>query len=703
MPVQLWPQGLLLLALFLGALTAALMIGTGQAGAACGEADVVGSELEGTPCDDLLVAPPGVDTVAAGGGDDVVVGNQDVATIEAGPGDDVIYAQGAVGTTGGEGADTFYGDTSPPAESAAAEAFAPMAKPLERYHLRLGRRNRGLATASSADCPPPSGGFVYCGDGSQDFFGTGGPDIAFGQRGNDNLSGGVGNDRLYGGLGDDSVSGGDDNDLLSGGHGSDYAHGDLGNDLVRGDGTGDTKSGDEGHSGLEGGAGGTDTVSFATAVTPGFTNLDHDMTGIPSFPPDTGERGVYVDLASGVAINGSSRNGGGQDNLAGFEDVVGSPYSDSISGDQFVNYLDGSGGSDVISGAAGNDQIWGGDGGDFIDGGADSDTAWGQSGTDYCTLSETQNGCDTSTADVQLRPANQISAGFVSTHRGPSYTEAYLAGSNGVDSVTMTYTGSTVTFFTIGGTGTFDSANATNCSYPSGMAVCSLPSSIDAVSMAGELGADTIDGRASLPVTTSEAILGGEGGDTLHGADPTEDLVADGPYGDPGADHLWGMGMGDAMLNTGGTDVLYGGPDSDLMISTGLCEGDTIDGNSETDSAQWAQLPLLHRTQTVGVWANLGTDVAGDAGSANIGDCTYSGTSTPDSVPRIEDLEGSGGRDILAGDNSTADTNHLLGRSGPDIFAAGDGNDSIESDSEDDDISIDCGAGTADSRLSHFS
>src|SRR5262249_19967763 len=95
-------------------------------------------------------------------------------------------------------------------------------------------------------------------------YGEGGNDVLYGQRGNDTLEGGPGNDRLYGGVGDDRLRGGAGDDLLSGGFGADNLDGEEGTDFVRGDATID-RLGDSG-------ASGTDTLSFATGVSPGFPN-----------------------------------------------------------------------------------------------------------------------------------------------------------------------------------------------------------------------------------------------------------------------------------------------------------------------------------------------------------------------------------------------------------------------------------------------
>src|SRR6476620_6753223 len=133
--------------------------------------------------------------------------------------------------------------------------------------------------------------------------GEGGDDVLYGQRGNDSLFGGEGNDRLYGGVGDDRLRGGPGDDGLFGGFGGDSLDGEGGNDLARGDATVDT-IGDSG--------GGNDTLSFATGVTPGFSNTGSFFTDA-GFPDGAEGRGVYVDLGEGFANNGLAPSGGGVD------------------------------------------------------------------------------------------------------------------------------------------------------------------------------------------------------------------------------------------------------------------------------------------------------------------------------------------------------------------------------------------------------
>jgi Ca2+-binding RTX toxin-like protein len=73
--------------------------------------------------------------------------------------------------------------------------------------------------------------------------------------------------------------------------------------------------------------------------------------------------GVTVDLTHNVGLGGDAQG----DTFASIENVNGSPYGDTLSGDAGDNRLDGFDGDDVLAGLAGHDRIYGGDGSDTAD------------------------------------------------------------------------------------------------------------------------------------------------------------------------------------------------------------------------------------------------------------------------------------------------------------------------------------------------
>jgi Ca2+-binding RTX toxin-like protein len=523
-----------------------------------------GATMLGTPCDDLIVAPPGVTAVSAGAGDDTI-----------------------------------------------------LAAPI----------------AASASCPAA----CHLGVGSQTFEGGPGDDIVFGERGNDRLDGGEGNDRLFGGIGDDLVRGGSGDDWLAGGFGADSIDGQAGNDYVRGDGTID-RIFDTG--------GGTDTLSYSTGVTPGFGGA----VAVAGFPPPGGERGLRLDLgAGGENANDSVASfGGGVDEVEGqsFETIIGTPFSDYIVGTVAAQTIYGGGGADVLLGGGGADNL---------QGGADDDDISGEGA-------------------VETRDQGKVSVGFMIPEQ-PGAALLYLVGSDGADTVTATYSPTSVGFTLAGAAFDQSAAAAAGCTVAATTASCPLSAPLDSIVLAGMGGADQID-ATGFPDTTSVVVLGGAGSDDLTGGDLSEEVLVDGPEG--GADSLAAGGGDDALLHNGGPDDLLGGAGNDLFLSVSICDEEAIDGGTGRDNASWARLPEP-------VAARLDQGRAGEPGPGQQPSCPGDAF---DTLTAIEDLEASNSADLLVGD---AGPNQLLGHKGPDAYLALAGADSILANSGDDDPLIDCG------------
>lgn len=486
--------------------------------------------------------------------------------------------------------------------------------------------------------------------------GEGGDDVLYGQRGNDSLFGGEGNDRLYGGVGDDRLRGGPGDDRLYGGFGADSLDGEAGNDFDRGDATIDF-IGDSG--------GGSDTLSFATGVTPGFPNEGSFFTNA-GFPPSAEGRGVYVDLGEDFANNGQAPSGGGFDeplapatDFSAFETVIGTPFPD------------------YIVGTSGAETFYGGGGADLIDGGGGGDTAHGGADEDGCVDVATED-CELSSEKIKLRDPGTIAVGVMSPG-GPGGPAVYLTGSNKNDRVTASYGSGAVTFTLVAGSeGQFDPAEAAagGCSAPSGGSVsCPVPETPDSILLAG-LGGNDVLSAPGLPEAVSVVLLGNEGDDSLSGGE-TEDALVDGA----GNDTVNAAGRDDALPNNGGADQLHAGAGEDLFISNAVCDGDRLDGGADRDNANWANFKS-------GVTIDMAKHVAGLIGAQ--GEARCNSTNELTSLQAIEDIEATNGADNLIGDSGP---NQLLGREGPDNFFAGAGDDLLLVNSGDSDGIVDCGEG----------
>jgi hypothetical protein len=476
------------------------------------------------------------------------------------------------------------------------------------------------------------------GVGSQTFEGGEGNDVVFGERGNDTLRGGPGNDQLFGGIGDDLLEGGAGDDRLLGGFGGDSIDGQEGNDYIRGDATID-RIFDTG--------GGTDTLSYATGVTPGFEGT----VSVAGFPAPGGERGLRLDMRAGErnANNGLAPFGGGVDEVEAqsFEVVIGTPFSDYLIGTGAAQTIYGGGGADVLVGEGGADTLVGGADGDSVDPGG-----------------------------VDTRNTSKVSVGLMTPPGSTGYAQLYLVGSDAGDSVSASYAPDSVSFHLA--EGTFDSESAEGCSVTATDATCPLSAPLDSVLLAGMGGNDEI-AAAGFPATVSVVAIGGEGSDLIAGGEESEDILVDGPG--TGGDVLSAFGRDDALTRNGGADELLGGDGNDLFLSNSVCDGGRIAGGGGRDNASWAQFDE-------GVEANLGSGAAGRPGSGETPDC---GGKPLDSLTEVEDLEGSSSKtsgDVFYGD---AGPNQLLGRPGPDSYFAGPGEDSILANSGDADLVINCG------------
>lgn len=492
--------------------------------------------------------------------------------------------------------------------------------------------------------------------------GEGGDDLLYGQRGNESLFGGEGADRLFGGVGDDRLRGGPGNDRLFGGFGADSLDGEGGDDLARGDATVDAL-GDSG--------GGSDTLSFATGVTPGFPNVGAFFTDA-GFPSGAEGRGVYVDLEpdpdpdprKGFANNGLAPSGGGVDgplepatDLSAFEAVIGTPFPD------------------YIVGTADPETFHGGGGADLIDGNGGGDIAYGGADGDGCVEVATED-CELNAEAIDTRDPGAIAVGVMAPNSsaGPAI---YLTGSDEDDRITASYAPGVVTFsLAAGSEGQFEPGDAGGCAAPAGSTVsCAVPEAPDSVLLAGGEGDDVLL-AAGFPETVAVVLLGNQGGDQLIGGE-TEDTLVDGA----GNDTVAAGGRDDALPNNGGGDQLDAGPGEDLFISNAVCDGDLVDGGPDRDNANWANFGT-------GVAIDMEAEKAGLIGPQGEPSCATLAQLT--TLQEIEDIEGTNLGDNLLGDPGP---NQLLGRAGPDNYLAGEGNDHLLVNSGDSDPVVDCGGG----------
>lgn len=278
---------------------------------------------------------------------DTLTGSKNADTIRGGGGFDVIE--------GGAGADDLDGESEADWLSYAKSALAvkvdlTLAQQAEFFSGTILNGDASKdKTANFENIRGSAKADVLIGDGTANVFeGGAGADIITGGGGADGLSYehstvGVTVDlalaTAQGGLGDAkgdvltgtfmTVYGSARNDTLSGTGGFEFIDGGLGDDWVEGRGGNDY---------LYGGGG--------TATTDGSDTVSYRGVGT----------GVSIDLN----IQGGVKAQSNGDHLSGFENVVGTDFGDTLTGDHRSNIIDGGLGDDTISGGAGDDTLIGG-------------------------------------------------------------------------------------------------------------------------------------------------------------------------------------------------------------------------------------------------------------------------------------------------------------------------------------------------------
>lgn len=351
--------------------------------------DVVGTAqddtLSGSDLSNEINGGAGNDVVSGAGGDDVLKDSKGDDAYDGGEGIDVItfnlstesvHVDLSTGTATGQGTDAITG-----VENVAGSLFDDQITGDDGPNLLNG------------------------GYGSDTVEGGAGDDALRGNRGNDDLSGGDGADVLsphrgkdatHGGEGDDIVFGSWDTDTHNGGPGVDTinystSHDELDLDLTAGTATADATDqltgfenavgtnqsdhlvGDAGDNRLDSGRG-VDEITGLDGNDVILSGADHDRdfiaggVGTDAVDYSMAPRRVVVDLRAGFS------DGTGNDLLLSIENLVGSPFSDDLRGDDEPNDVLAGEGDDVIELAGGDDSVDGGPGTDIADGGPGTDT-----------------------------------------------------------------------------------------------------------------------------------------------------------------------------------------------------------------------------------------------------------------------------------------------------------------------------------------
>ena len=475
----------------------------------------------------------------------------------------------------------------------------------------------------------------------------------------DNIFNGLGgNDVLLGGRGNDTLYGGDGQDTLYGQQGNDFIQGEAGNDFMRG-GSGDDT--------LDGGSG-FDRVSF--------------------FPTgsDTVTSGVTVSLMNqGIAQD----TGQGMDTLIGIEALSGTPYNDSLTGDNNVNWLvsadfDGAGGDDQLYGLGGNDLLEVAAGNHILDGGSGTDTlsfnALGFALPNGVTVSLALQGAAQSTGIGSMTISNveNLSGSALDdTLIGDANANA-LYGAGGNDNLSGGAGNDTLY-----GDAIVSAYDATGNTVGPQVYTDVVP--FDQVAgndvLEGGLGDDFLDGgagndtasyaHASGSVTVVLGTVGGfasgaDGDDTLRNIENITGSAFDDVLSGNNANNVLDGGAGnDLLFGRAGADILIGGEGDDFLRGS---DGDDIlnGGNGFDRVSNFVAVP------TIGVHIDL--NIQGVAQNTNYGMDTLIGIENASGTILSDTLIGNGGDNWLwSGSDGTGTSG-----TGNDTISGGGGNDLVE-------------------------
>ena len=458
-----------------------------------------------------------------------------------------------------------------------------------------------------------------------------------GDDGNNTISGTEGADTLLGMGGDDVLAGLGGDDSLDGGAGFDIVDYSLAAALV---------VVDIGAGSASGGAGNDTLVGIEGVIGSDFTdtltgddnnNFFRGRLGDDAIDGRGGtDRAVYDQATGAVVVSllaGTASGADGSDTLLNIENLRGSAFADTLTGNDGANDIQardgndtvhGGGGNDVLLGEVGDDTLNGDAGDDYADGGAGSDQLFGGAGGD--TL---RGGLGDDTLDGGTQGTGQ--ADFA------DYRAA--AGAVVVDLVAGTASGADGNDVLIGIEAVFGSA------YDDHFTGTAL---LDYEYFRGGLGNDVIDGGAGFDIadygSASASVVIDLVTGTTSGADGADTLI--------GIEGISGGAFADTLLGAAGNDWLRG-----------RAGDDSIDGGAGFDRAIYEQ--------------------ASSAVTVDLAAGTASGGDGSDTLVSIENLRGSNFADTLSGDDGA---NDIEARGGNDIVRGLGGNDTLRGEAGDDQL-----------------
>jgi len=457
--------------------------------------------------------------------------------------------------------------------------------------------------------------------------------------------------------------------------GMDNFDGGLGNDTITGNSGSNVIRGGQGNDVLDGGVG-YDFVSFAA------------------------DSSAVANLATGTAAAS-----GFNDQLVGFEGVIGSSGNDFITGDAQTNRIEGGLGNDAIDGAdgadhllgdAGNDALLGGGGVDLLDGGAGADLFDGGAGADWATYEESNGGVY---VDLLARTGSQLVLDGVPQPNGTSAGDRYISVENLTGSQNPDYLkGDNVANVIEGLDGDDDiyGCNGNDILFGDYMPgrLTGLPAPVLASGdHADEECVDCSD-EEGMPGTALNEPSSAEWGDYISGGDGDDIL-----QGQAGSDMLLGDCGNDTLFGGAQIDILFGGEDNDVL--EGGASFDILFGGEGLDVASYSTSAAAVNVNLASFWSSTGGDAASNLVNELLGMLSEEDAGTifettlfasllsqlneeavesaalfrlPDIFFGMEGLTGSAFNDVLTGNSGN---NLLQGLAGNDTINGAAGTDTV--------------------------
>jgi Ca2+-binding RTX toxin-like protein len=525
-------------------------------------------------------------------------------TIFGGAGNDVI--------TGGDGDDILDGGTETDTVSYASAGSTIIVN----LALTGAQNTGGAGTDTLSNFENITGS-----DFADLIFGDAQDNRLIGQMGNDALVGGDGNDTLEGDDGDDTLDGGAGDDNLTGGAGSDTA-----SFLSASAGVAIDLSILSAQNTI--GSGLDTIIEIENLLGSAFDDYFAGTAGDNSFDGDAGNDTVsYAGSSAGVTIDltvllTQNTIGAGMDTLLDIENVIGSSFADTITGNVDDNVIEGGAGDDVLDGGNGTDTA------SYADESA---------GVTVDLSIVTQQNTIGSGLDTLSNFENLVGSAFADTLTGDA-NDNVIDGGNGIDTIN-------------GG---------------DGADVISTGFKADIVD--GGNGLDTVDYSLSdfaqtINLTSNVNVNGHANGDTLTNI---EYVLGSNTR----KDDITGNFLDNILDGQGGNDILRGGRGDDTMLGgigkDAFYGGKGADVHDGGDGRDWAKYNGSSELVVVDL-INGGT----------------AGIALGDTFINIENVRGTDFGDTILGNN---DDNKVIagqgndivyGRGGKDALQGNDGNDTI--------------------------